>query len=456
MTEPIPGRVRGIAAVTGAGAFMAMLDSTVVALAVEPVRADFGSTLPVVQWVFTGYLLALAGSLPASAWLGARHGHGRVWAAAVAVFVAASALCALAGSAGALVAARVVQGLAGGLMVPAGQAVLGVVARPDQLGRLFSALGAVIALGPALGPAVGGLLVEALSWRAVFWLNVPVGLAVLALAPRLVPGGRRDRTRRLDVVGLLALTPGLALLLYGATEVGAGAATGPAVAAVAAGGVLTAGFTRHATRTAAPLLDLSLLRRPVFATAATTAGLTGAALHGGLLALPLVLHARTGTDVGTTGFLLLATGAGTAVALYFAGWATDRWGAGPVAVAGAVALTATTAPLALLDRLPAPVLVADLVLRGGALAWAQLPAVTAAYTAVTAERMGDATTLVNIVQRLGAALGAAATAILLSRGSAGDGPVWPFVALTALAAATIATASGLRRGSGAPDRGRPG
>ncbi|MCE6995511.1 MFS transporter [Saccharothrix sp. S26] len=441
---PIPGRTWGIAAVTGSGAFMAMLDSTVVSLAVESVRADFDSTLPVVQWTLTGYLLALAVSLPASAWLGARHGHGRVWAVAVAVFVAASALCALAGSAAVLVAARVAQGLAGGVMVPAGQAVVGLVARPDQLGRLFSAVGAVISLGQALGPAVGGLLVETLSWRWVFWLNVPVGLAVLALAPRLVPGGQRDRNRRLDLVGMLALTPGLALLLYGATEIGTGTSTTLPALAVIAGGALTAGFTRHAARATTPLLDLALLRHPTFATATATAGLTGAAMHAGLLALPLALHSRTGTGITTIGMLLLAMGAGTAAALYLAGSATDRWGAGPVTVTGAVLLTASTAPLILLDRLPLPILVVDLVLRGAALAWTQMPAVTAAYTTVTAERMGDATTLVNIVQRVGGALGTATIAVILSRMSP-DGHIWAFGAVTVMSAAAIASSGALHQ-----------
>lgn len=158
---PIPVRIWLIAAVTGTGAFMAMVDSTVANLAVESVRADFGSTLSLAQWIATGYLIALAVSLPAVGWLGRRYGYGRLWAASLAAFTAASILCALAPGPLTLVGARFAQGLAGGLMVPAGQAVIGAAAGPKQLGRLMGALGLVVALGPAVGPAVGGS-----SWRS--------------------------------------------------------------------------------------------------------------------------------------------------------------------------------------------------------------------------------------------------------------------------------------------------
>src|SRR5690554_3649187 len=123
--SPIPRRSWAIAAVTGSGAFMAMLDSTVTNLALESIRTDLAATLSLIQWIATGYLCALAISLPAAAWLGVRYGYGRVWAASLAIFIAASILCALAPDPSTLIAARFVQGLAGGLMVPAGQAVIG-------------------------------------------------------------------------------------------------------------------------------------------------------------------------------------------------------------------------------------------------------------------------------------------------------------------------------------------
>src|SRR5699024_5605250 len=187
---PIPARIWKIAAVTGAGAFIAMVDSTVANLAIESIRDDFNSTLTIIQWVATGYLIALAVSLPATGWLGNRYGDGRIWAVSLATFTLGSALCAVAPGPLFLIAARLLQGLAAGIMVPAGQAILGKIAGSKQLGRIMGSIGLVVALGPALGPAFGGFLLEVASWRSLFWINVPLGIITLIFARGLVPAGK--------------------------------------------------------------------------------------------------------------------------------------------------------------------------------------------------------------------------------------------------------------------------
>jgi MFS family permease len=156
---------------------------------------------PFVQWVVTGYLVALAVSLPAAGWLGSRYGYGRIWAAALAAFVVGSVLCAIAPGLLTLIGARFLQGLAGGLMVPAGQAVIGSAADRDQLGRLMGTLGLVVVLGPAVGPAIGGVLLEVASWRWLFWINVPIGIAALVAARGVVPAGSTPSDRPLDRTG---------------------------------------------------------------------------------------------------------------------------------------------------------------------------------------------------------------------------------------------------------------
>ncbi|MBV2365196.1 DHA2 family efflux MFS transporter permease subunit [Streptomonospora nanhaiensis] len=451
---PIPARIWWMAAVTGSGAFMAMLDSTVANLALEPVRSEFGTTLALVQWVATGYLVAGAVSLPAAAWLGDRFGHGRVWAVSLAAFTAASAVCALAPGPMVLIAARAAQGLAAGAMVPAGQAVIASEAGAERMGRLMGALGVVVSLGPAVGPAVGGLLVEAVSWRWVFAINVPVGIAALLAARALVPAGRADRSRRLDLRGLLLLGTGLPLLLFGATEVGAGGAAPLPLLAAATGAVLVAVFAVAAVRAASsPLLDLRLLGRPAFAAATATAALTGAAMYGGLLLLAVYLPeaGRGGTEAG---MLLLAMGLGSAAALYAGGALTDRRGPRAVSVVGAVLLAAATAAVLLPGpegALSTAALAVVLVVRGAGMALAQMPAVTAAYGAVPPGRVGDAATLVNISQRVGGALGAAGVVLAVVAGGGGPrGYVVGFTALTAVALLAGLTATALRRGGAGP------
>ncbi|PWK84609.1 EmrB/QacA subfamily drug resistance transporter [Lentzea atacamensis] len=437
---PIPARVWGVAGVVGVGALLGMLDSTLVNLAVEAVRDDLRSSLQMVQWIVTGYLIALVVSLPASGWLGARFGHGRVWGVSLAMFVVASALCALAPGVTALVAARVMQGLAAGVMVPAGQAVIGSIAGPGQLGRLFGVLGLVLGVGPAVGPVVGGLLLQAVSWRWLFWLNVPIGVAALLAARRLVPGGIRDARRALDVYGLVMLGVGLPLALYGATDIGTRGATVMAAAVVVAGLLLTAAFAVRALRVGTPLIDLRLLRTRAFAAATVTTGFTGAAMYGGLLVLPLYLQLQLGWDSAETGAALLAIGAGSAVALYIGGVLTDRCGAGLVTVMGAVLLVTSTVLFLMPVSVPSPVLLAILVVRGAGLAWAQMPATTAAYAAASTDRIGDASTLVNIVQRVCGALGAAGLVVVLSQTAGEHAYVWAFAVLTVLALSTVASA----------------
>lgn len=439
---PIPARTWKIAAVAGAGAFMAMLDSTVANLGLESIRGDLASPLATVQWMITGYLIALAVSLPAAAWLGGRFGYGRVWRWSLAGFVGASVLCALAPEPGTLIAARFLQGLAAGIMVPAGQAVIGATAERNQLGRLMGTLGLVIALGPALGPALGGAILEVASWRWLFWLNVPVGLLALLAGSTLIPSGERDKYRTLDWPGLVLLALGLPAALYGATVIGAEGINGHAITALAIGLILIIVFVITATRIRHPsILDLRLLTIRTFSAATATCGLTGANMYAGLLLLPLYFQTGTGFDPATTGLLLLALGLGSALVLPMAGALTDRHGPGAVSLAGVALLVVTTLPFLLTETLSLSALIALLIVRGAGLALAQMPAMTAAYTAVSTRQMGDATTLVNIVQRIGGAFGAIAVVVVLTQ--TGDAYRWAFAGLLVIALLNVVSAAGL-------------
>ena len=436
---------------TGAGAFMAMLDSTVANLALESIRYDFSSTLPVAQWVASGYLCALAASLPAAAWLGARYGYGRVWAISLAVFTVASILCAIASGPLSLIGSRIVQGLAGGLMVPAGQAVIGATVEKRQLGRIFGLLGLAVALGPAIGPAVGGLLLDAASWRWLFWINVPIGVTALVAARGLVPSGTRDFTRTLDQNGLLLLAAGLPLLLYGATELGVAETTSTTILAVVIGTLLVSIFAVTALHKSNPLINLRLLGRKTFSAATLTTGLTGANMYGGLLLLPLYLLLVANQGLTSTGLWLLVMGLGSALALPVAGSLTDRFGAGVVSLAGAGLLLISTIPF-LFYNVPSPaVLTIVLAMRGIGLALAQMPAMTAAYAAVSSQEMGDASTLVNIVQRVGGAIGAVGVVIILQQAGGDSNPgayIWAFTSLAVLAALTLITSTVMQRQAG--------
>ncbi|MCX2833205.1 MFS transporter, partial [Microbulbifer thermotolerans] len=206
----------------------------------------------------------------ASAWLGVRYGYGRLWASSLAVFVLASIFCAIAPDPSTLIVARLIQGLAGGLMVPAGQAVIGSTIDKRQLGRIFGTLGLVIALGPAIGPAVGGFLLDATSWRWLFWINVPIGLIALIAARGLVPRGVGDSNRVMDFKGFALLSIGLPLLLFGAFEIGLSGNSQTVIVALIFGTALVILFVFTALQSKNPLINLRLLQRTTFSTATIT------------------------------------------------------------------------------------------------------------------------------------------------------------------------------------------
>src|ERR671933_1285426 len=253
MASALPTDVRRIAVVVIVGAVMSILDTTIVNVALESLSRDLNAPLSTIQWVATGYLLSLATVIPLTGWAAERFGPRRVWMTVVAAFVLTSALCGAAWSAESLIAFRVLQGFAGGMIMPIGMITLAQTAGPSRVGRVMSVVGVPMLLAPVLGPVLGGLIVTHLSWRWIFFVNLPIGVFGLALAARLMPAeravgrGGADAVSELDWRGLLLLSPGLGLLVFGLSEVSThGGVTAGRLAPVLAGFLLIAAFVVHA------------------------------------------------------------------------------------------------------------------------------------------------------------------------------------------------------------------
>jgi len=448
-TDKVPAAVWRLGAVVVFGAFTSQLDTSVVYVGLDTIGRDLDASLDRVQWVSTAYLLALAVSLPATGWLGRKVGVGRLWLASLAAFTAASGLCALAPSVDWLIVLRVVQGLTAGVLVPAGQTLLGQAAGPQRLGRVMGVLGIAVSLAPAVGPVVGALVLDATAWPWLFWINVPIGVAGVLLGLRVVPRGERGGAPRLDWSGLGLVSLALPLLVYAATAAGQGSALGdtPVLAPLLIGAAALLAFGLHARRHAEPLLDLRLYGRPVFAAASAAAAFTGAALFGAGLLFPLYFQLAREASVLTTGLSLISLGVGTAVMSPLSGRLTDRLGCGTVAVAGSALTIATTLPFAVSPADADAVVVQVLLfVRGLTIALAITPVITAAYAAVAPEQLPDATTQVNIVMRLGGAMGGALFAVIVARelpGGAEQALHTAFWWLTAASVAALAAATWL-------------
>ncbi len=413
----IPAAVWGIAAVITFGAFMSGLDTSLVNVGLNTIGHDLHAPLTSTQWITSAYLLALAGALPASGWLSRRVGSGRLWLWSLGGFTIASGLCALAPSIDMLIAARVLQGIAGGLLVSTGITVLATVAGPDRMGRILAITGVPTVLAPALGPTVGALLIAHLSWPWLFVINLPIGAVAVLLGVRFVPRGEQATTGPLDLPGLVLVAAGLPLLTYGITQ----AAQRQSVTALAALLPLLTGaaalilFTRRSLHRTSPLLDLRLFTNRVYTAAACQTVFGGAALFGGQIVMPLYFQLQRNQPIVDTGLLLLPFGLGAAAMFPLAGRLTDRYSGGCVAAAGLAITALATIPMTLLGD-PANLVGVEAlqVLRGIGLAMAGAPVIAAAMAAIARHQLADASAVINILARVGGALGSALLVVILT------------------------------------------
>ena len=220
-TDRIEPHVWRIAAVVVIGAILSILDTTIVNVALDTLSRDLHSPLADIQWVATGYMLALAAVIPVSGWAAGRFGAKRLWIASVVLFTLGSALSGLAWSTETLVIFRVLQGIGGGMIMPVGTMMLTRAAGPARLGRIMSIIGMPMILAPIFGPTLGGLIIDHLDWRWIFYVNVPVGIVAVAMGMRLLPNVEEGVFRtKLDRVGLALLALGVPLFVYGLAEIG--------------------------------------------------------------------------------------------------------------------------------------------------------------------------------------------------------------------------------------------
>jgi len=322
---------------------MSILDVTVVNVAINTLAREFDTTLATIQWVATGYTLALATVIPLSGWAADRFGTKRLYMGSIALFMLGSALAGLAWSADSIIFFRVLQGLGGGMIMPAGMTILTRTAGPARVGRVMSIVGVPMLLGPILGPILGGFLVDQVSWRWIFFINIPIGIAALIASARVLPRDQPRPTERFDALGLALLSPGLALVIYGLAQSSSHGGFGaPGVfIPIIVGLVLLATFVWHGLRTPHPLIDLRLFQNRVFAAATATLTVFALAVFGGMLLLPLYFQAVRGEDALVSGLLMAPQGIGAMITMPIAGQLTDRMGVGKIVLPGMALIIAS-------------------------------------------------------------------------------------------------------------------
>jgi len=389
-----------ISTVAVLGSFLAQLDATVVNVSLSSLAVTLHSSLAAIQWVTSGYLLALALMLPLSGWMVDRIGAKALYLWCFSAFTLSSALCGLAWSANSLIGFRILQGMSAGPLAPMAQMMMARAAGK----RMASVMGFAvmpILLAPLLGPVIAGAILQFASWRWLFLVNLPVGVLAIVLAFLFLRNDRGEtQPRALDLVGLALLSPGLVLFLYGLDHSRDHTGIGCLVGAV----LLLGTFFRWATRMKdKALIDMRLFKGRVFSAAAVTQFMANGISFAGQMLIPIFLIRVGGRSPSATGLLLAPLGLGMMCGYPFVGTWVKYFGNRRVSAGGASLALAGTLPFIHMARhgIEIVLLACALFIRGLGMSAVGVPSVSAAYSSVKREDLPMASTTLNIVMRIG-------------------------------------------------------
>jgi EmrB/QacA subfamily drug resistance transporter len=415
--EPLGWPLVRLALVLVLGAIAPLLDTTIASVALHTLAGQFRVGVSAVQWVTTGYLLAMAVVVPVSGWATDRFGDKQVWIGSLLLFTAGSVLSGQARDLASLVAFRALQGAAAGLITPLVQTMLVRAAGREKLGRVITIVTIVSLFPPIAGPVIAGLILAHASWRWIFYVNVPICVAAIILAwifvPRPEPRPRGQAPRRLDVAGFLLLSPALVAILYGLSQAAAGDgfASAGALAPLAAGAVLAAGYLIYSLRRPGrSLVDLRLFGVLFF---------SGLSLYAAMFLLPLYYQEVRGRDALAAGLLLAPQGLGALLSRPL-GPLVDKIGARRVVLAGTALCAAGTVPYVFAGPRTSEVLLGcALVVRGFGLSGANIAVAAGAFRDVPRPAVPDASTLTRVLQQVGGSFGTAVLAVILATTAGG-------------------------------------
>jgi EmrB/QacA subfamily drug resistance transporter len=422
--ERITGDILKVAGVVVLGAIMSILDITVVNVALPTFETTFGSAAhplaySTVAWTVTAYTLALATVIPLTGWAADRFGTKRLYMTAIALFTLGSTLCAMATSINMLISFRVLQGLGGGMLMPLGMTIMTRAAGPKRMGRLMAILGVPMLLGPIGGPILGGWLIDAASWHWIFLINVPIGAIALIYAFFALPKDSPHPSESFDFIGMLMMSPGLALFLYGVSSIPAEGRVGSPKVLIPGiiGLVLVVSFVLYSFKPKHPLLDLRLFRNRNLAISIITMFLFAVAFFGGLLLVPTYFQQIRGESVLKAGLLVAPQGIGAMLTMPIAGALSDKFPVGRIVPFGLVFIAAGMAALTQITSTTSyGTLIAILFVMGLGMGSTMMPIMTSALKTLRSAEVARGSTLLNITQQIASSVGVAVMSVILTNG----------------------------------------
>lgn len=422
-TEKIDVAVLKVAAVIVLGSIMSILDITVVNVALPTFQVEFGTVEdPVsyshVAWTVTAYTLALATVIPMTGWAADRFGTKRLYLIALLLFTLGSILSATATTINSLILFRVIQGLGGGMLMPLGMTILTRAAGPARIGRVMAIMGIPMLLGPIGGPILGGWLIDFASWHWVFLINAPIGLFAMFLAWKFLASDNPQPSESFDLVGMLMMSPGLALFLFGVSSLPAkeGDFTEPRVwVSMTVGLALIISFAFYSFKPKHPLLDLRLFKNRRLAISVITLFMFAGAFFGALLLLPSYYQQVRGESVLTAGLMVIPQGLGAMVTMPIAGMLVDRFPVGRIVPFGIALIAGGMFPLTTLTHETEYIyIVAALFVMGLGMGLTMMPLTTSALKTLKNHDVARGSTLVNITQQVASSVGISIVSVLLT------------------------------------------
>jgi len=405
-----------VAGVVMLGAIMSILDTTVINVAINRLAIDFKAPLTTIQWVVTGYTLALVAVIPMSGWAADRFGTKRIYMSSLALFMLGSILSGLAWSATSIIVFRVLQGFGGGMIMPVVMTIMTKKAGPQRMGRVMGVLGVPMLMAPIIGPILGGWLVDDVSWRWIFFINVPIGIVALVLARIVLERDQPQPGHRLDWLGMALLSPGLTLAIFGLAEsADGGFGDVKSWLSIVVGVALVTGFFVHSSRSENPLIDIRTFTHTRAGLSAVTFLLFAIAFFGSLLLVPLYYQTVRGASALTAGLLLAPQGIGAMITMPVAGRLTDRHGPWRLPVFGIPLILVGMAPFAFVTATTSYVLLCSFsFILGLGMGLSMMPTMTAAMQAVPPAAIARTSTAMNIVRQSGASIGTAIMSVILA------------------------------------------
>ncbi len=399
------------------GLFMDILDTTIVNVALPQLAKDFNASTTTIEWVVTGYLLSLALWIPASGWLGDRFGTKKIFVFALVMFTLASALCGAAWSIESLVAFRILQGVGGGMLTPVGTAMLYRAYPPEERPRASSILSMVTVLAPAIGPVLGGLLVEKASWRWIFYVNLPMGIFAVVFSVLYLKEHKEPSARRFDVAGFVLAGAGLALMLFGLAEGPVrGWGSGLVVTCLVVGALTATALVVVELRIANPMLDLRLLADRSFRTPNLVSFAAYGSLIGVLFLLPQFLQGPRGLSPLQSGLTTFPQAFGVLMMARLVGAKLyPLVGPRRLAAIGTLGITVITLMFLLVGLDTSQWWIRLLMFsRGLFLGLVFIPIQAAAFARIPLPSTGRASALFQVQRQVGSAIGVAVLATVLT------------------------------------------